>query len=605
MASWFIAFTIGLPWLGALACWGVGDWHPRARNALAVGFAASAGLAALGLLPFVTSSALLRLPAGGVFGDWTFVPDGLGVFLAVIATVVGSLTILFSVEYMRGEAQLGRYYALILLFIGAMAGLVLAGSLLLLFFFWELVAFCSYALIGFHNDDPKAVAGGVKALVITQLGAIGLLGGALLARAELGSDQIDVLLVNARRLSPSVLSLIAFGFLIAAAAKSAQLPFHTWLPGAMEAPTPVSALIHAATMVNAGVYLLARFYPAFAPVPGWTTAVMAVGVVSLVLAAIMALVATDLKRVLAYSTISQLGYMIYAVGAGAIFASQFHLFSHSVFKALLFLAAGLVIQVVGTRDMRQMGGLSRRMPFVCAVFLVGALALAGLPFFNGFWSKELVIEAGLARGPLWAAVGLLTGIGLTALYSFRMTWMVFYRTTADLSKDKQTTGGTTDDRSVFSVRRSAFSVRRLSPSSIVLGLLALGTLTTWLLAGPFSNLLSASLPFHGLLAETTAQVCIGIIMAPSTALALTVTMLGLVAWWWRERLVGLAARFRWLDRAASAEFGFEWLNDRVAGAVLSASRALSATQTGQLNWNMVGIVGGLVIVLAILAWGVI
>jgi NADH-quinone oxidoreductase subunit L len=605
MASWLIAFTIGLPWLGALACLGVGDGRPRAQHGLAVGFAAGAGLAALGLLPFATSDVLLRLPAGGVFGDWTFVPDGLGVFLAVIATVVGSLTILFSAEYMRGEAQLGRYYALILLFIGAMAGLVLAGSLLLLFFFWELVAFCSYALISFHNDDPKAVAGGVKALVITQLGAIGLLGGALLTHAELGSDQINALLVNARHLPPSVLRLIAFGFLAAAVAKSAQVPFHTWLPDAMEAPTPVSALIHAATMVNAGVYLLARFYPAFAPVPGWTTAVMAIGVVSLVLAAIMALAATDLKRVLAYSTISQLGYMVYAVGAGAIFASQFHLLSHSVFKALLFLAAGVVIQVVGTRDMCQMGGLSRRMPFVCAVFLVGALALVGLPFLNGFWSKELVIETGLARGPWWAAVGLLLGIGLTALYTFRMTWMVFFRTTAAQPMiDARQLRGQADRRS-YDVQHSSFSVRRSSPSSIVLGLLALCTLTTWLLAGPFGNLLSASLPFHGLLAETTAQVCIGIIRAPSTLLALTVTLLGLAGWWWRERLAGLTNRFRWLDRAARAEFGFEWLNDQVAGAILFASRALSATQTGQLNWNMVGIVGGLVIVLAILAWGVI
>ena len=203
-----------------------------------------------------------------------------------------------------------------------------------------------------------------------------------------------------------MLSLIAFGYLAAAAAKSAQVPFQTWLPDAMEAPTPISALIHAATMVNAGVYLLARFYPAFAEVPGWKTAVVAVGLLSALLAAVMALVADDLKRTLAYSTISQLGYMVFGVGVGAIVASQFHLLSHSVFKALLFLGAGAVIHIVGTRDMRQMGGLGRSMPFVRAVFIIGALALAGLPIANGFFSKELVLEEGLAHGPFWAYLGM-------------------------------------------------------------------------------------------------------------------------------------------------------------------------------------------------------
>ena len=223
-----------------------------------------------------------------------------------------------------------------------------------------------------------------------------------------------------------VLAVLAFGFLIAAAAKSAQFPFQTWLPDAMEAPTPISALIHAATMVNAGVYLLARFYPAFKDVPYWREAVMVVGMLSAVLSAVMALVATDLKRVLAYSTVSQLGYMVYAVGAGGIFASQFHLFSHSVFKALLFLGAGAVIHSVGTRDMREMGGLGKQMPAVCLVFVIGAAALAGLPILNGFWSKELVLEAGLEGGPLWIYALMLFGAGLTALYTFRCVWMVFY-----------------------------------------------------------------------------------------------------------------------------------------------------------------------------------
>lgn len=293
---------------------------------------------------------MLRVSLGGIFGDLTFVPDGLGVFLAAVATVIGSLAVIFSVDYMHGEDQLGRYYAMVLLFIGAMAGLVLSGSLLFVFIFWEITALCSYALISFHNDDPKAVAGGIKALIITSLGGIGLLIGALIIYGRLGTYDIGAFTANAHTLPPAVLGVIAFGFLAAAAAKSAQLPFQTWLPDAMEAPTPVSALIHAATMVNAGVYLLARFFPAFESVPGWTTAVVVVGLLSALLAACMALVANDLKRVLAYSTVSQLGYMVYAIGAGGVFASQFHLLSHAVFKALLFLGAGAVIHAVGTHE---------------------------------------------------------------------------------------------------------------------------------------------------------------------------------------------------------------------------------------------------------------
>ncbi|MCL5995704.1 MAG: NADH-quinone oxidoreductase subunit L, partial [Chloroflexi bacterium] len=424
MASLLVALTIGLPWLGALSIWLLRDRNPRAQHTLAIAFAVAAGVAALALLPSAANagtalSTTLRIPVGGVFGDFTFVPDGLGVFLAAIATVVGSLAVIFSVDYMHGDPQLGRYYALVLLFIGAMAGLALTGSLLLLFVFWEITALCSYALISFYNDDPKAVAGGIKALIITQIGGVGLLAGALIVYASLGSYDIAVLLdaSRANSMPREALTLLAFGFLVAAAAKSAQFPFQTWLPDAMEAPTPVSALIHAATMVNAGVYLLARFYPAFAPVPGWTTAVVIVGLLSALLAAVMALVAQDLKRVLAYSTVSQLGYMVYAVGVGGIFASQFHLLSHAVFKALLFLGAGAVIHTIGTRDLRQMGGLGKHMPLIRTTFVIGALALAGIPILNGFWSKELILEAGLEGGLWWAYAGMLLGAGITALYT--------------------------------------------------------------------------------------------------------------------------------------------------------------------------------------------
>lgn len=578
MASWLIVLTIGLPWLGAIAVLWAGDKRVRAQNALAVGFAVAAALAGLALVAFNTGEVVLRLPIGGVFGDATFVPDGLGVLLAAIATVIGCLAVIFSVDYMRDEAQLGRYYSLVLFFIGGMAGLVLTSSLLFLFLFWEVVAFCSYALISFHTDDPKAVAGGIKALIITQIGGIGLLAGALTAYAYLGNYDLGNFILQAHTLPPVVLAAIAFGFLIAAAAKSAQVPFQTWLPDAMEAPTPVSALIHAATMVNAGVYVLARFYPAFADVPGWSSAVLAVGLLSVLLAAIMALVANDLKRVLAYSTISQLGYMVTAVGIGSVYASQFHLLSHAVFKALLFLGAGAVIHTIGTRDMRQMGGLAKQMPFVRNAFLIGSLALMGIPILNGFWSKELILEAGITEGKDWAVFGLLIGVGLTALYTIRMVWMVFFGA----------------PNIVRHLHDAPAAMR------VALGLLSLGTLTTWLLAGPINSLLDPGL--HEDQFARTAEICVQVATSPSTLAALVMAGLGIAAWLLRARLGPVRRSLTLPARFAAGGLGFEWVNARIVGATRGAAELIRVSQTGQLNWNVAGIVGGLILTLLILAW---
>jgi NADH-quinone oxidoreductase subunit L len=583
-----ILLTIGLPWLGALAVCLTRDGHPKVQQTLAVIFSVAAGLAALLMIPVRSNVSVLTVPVGGVFGSFSFMPDGLGVFLAAIATVIGSLAVIFSIDYMKGEAQLGRYYALILFFIGAMAGLVLTTNMLLIFVFWEITALCSYALISFHNDDPKAVAGGIKALIITQLGGVGLLTGALLTYSYLNTFDSILFIQQSYTLPPGVLAAMAFGFLVAAAAKSAQFPFQTWLPDAMEAPTPISALIHAATMVNAGVYLLARFYPAFSEVPGWRTAVLVVGAITALMAAIMALVANDLKRVLAYSTVSQLGYMFYAIGAGNVPASQFHLFSHAIFKALLFLGAGAVIHVVGTRDLRLMGGLGRRMPLVRTFFVLGSLALAGIPILNGFWSKELILEAGLKGGPLWAYMVMLTGAGLTALYTFRCAWLVFF------GKPRS--------------ELHAHDAGRAMQVSLVI--LTIGTLVSWLLAGPLMLFLSG----HGLLtgsglaeagAEpvTTLWVVEEVILAPATYLALAIIALGLTAWWQRDRLAGLASRLNGFSRAATDSFGFEAINRGIVLAIQRSAEALRITQTGQLNWNVFGIVITLVLVLAFLATG--
>jgi NADH-quinone oxidoreductase subunit L len=579
MAGILIGLVIGLPWLGAVALWMTRDENLRFQHTLAVGFSIAAGIASLALIPFSSAETALSIPMGRFFGDLTFTADGLGVSLTAIACVIGSLAVLFSVDYMHGEAGLSRYYAFVLLFIGAMAGLVLSGNLLFMFFFWEITALCSYALISFYNDDPKAVAGGLKALIITQVGGVGLLAGALAAYASLGSYQISDLLAGTGKMPAGLLALVAFGFLIAAAAKSAQFPFHTWLPDAMEAPTPISALIHAATMVNAGVYLLARFYPAFEHVPGWTLSVTNVGLISALLTAFMALTAADLKRALAYSTVSQLGYMVYAIGVGGVFASQFHLLSHAVFKALLFLSAGAVIHAAGTRDMLRMGALGKQMPFVRNVFILGALALAGLPIFNGFWSKELILEAGLTDGPLWAYAGMLLGAGMTAFYTFRMTWLVFFG----------------EAREALHVHDAGKAMR------VSLRLLAIGTLTTWLLAGSFGEMLRVTLPFHSIHSLNLSELVNKIFMAPATYIALTVVALGLVIFWMVRRQAGVR-REAWADVLNRESFGFDWLNRQVVTGTNRLASALQKTQTGILSWNVVAIIGALLAVLIFLVW---
>jgi NADH-quinone oxidoreductase subunit L len=298
----------------------------------------------------------------------------------------------------------------------------------------------------------------------------------------------------------------------------------------------------------------------------------------------MAIVSNDLKRVLAYSTVSQLGYMVYAIGAGGIFESQFHLFSHAIFKALLFLGAGAVIHSVGTRDMREMGGLGKQMPLVRNVFITGAIALAGIIPLNGFWSKELVLEAGLKGGPVWAYALMVLTAGLTAYYTFRCVWMVFFGTPA----------------------RERHAHDAGTAMKVALIPLALGALTTWLVAGPFKGLLEgaqASSANSTPGAMLTLTILGDVLSSPLTLLALGVIALGLVAWWQRERLNGVAQRLQIIGKAAAHSFGFEAINRGVVSAVQESGEALRVTQTGLLNWNIFGILLALAIVLAILIRG--
>ena len=593
MASSLILTIICIPWIGAILVWLVGDRRSSTQHGLAaLASMIAAGAAILLLLPGYwgsSNSVAYSLPFGPFIGDLTFVADGLGVYLAAIASIIGCLTVIFSVGYMAGAAQLGRYYSLVLIFIGSMCGLVLSGNLLFLFLFWEATAFCSYALISFHNDDPKAVAAGIKALIITQFGGAGLLIGIIIAAAYLPDLQISTLLSSPESLPASALAIVAFGFLLAAAAKSAQVPLHIWLPDAMEAPTPISALIHAATMVNAGVYLLARFYPVFQGVSGWATTLVIIGLLSALLAALLASTCNDLKRVLAYSTVSQLGYMVAGVGIGAILESQLYLFSHAIFKALLFLGAGAIIHELGTRDMREMGGLWRRMPQVAVPFLLGAAALAGLPFFNGFWSKEILLETAFEHYPLSVYLLLVLVAGITAFYAARMFWMVFIATPHT---------------------ESAHEKIHVSPfMTIPLGILAIGVTFAWLLIEPFANWMKATLPYHELflMSDWPAEQLISThtALSTSTLLVLLVTAVGLI---FGKRSADKSAVVGGTSLMARRIDRIGMVFDQSARAVVDATRTSAAllqkTQTGQLNWNVVGIVLGMIALLLIVLQGI-
>ncbi len=355
--------------------------------------------------------------------------DALSATMAGLVTLVASVVQLYSLGYLADEPRsaLGRYYFYQSLFAFSMLGLVFAPNFLQLFVFWELVGLCSYLLIGFYYHRPAAARAAVKAFWVTKLGDVGFMLGIVLLWGATGTFDFDTLFraVGAGAL-PAGLALYMVLIYLGAAGKSAQFPLHVWLPDAMEGPTPVSALIHAATMVTAGVFLVVRAYPLFAAVPGVLGLVAWVGAFTAFLAATLALVQADIKRVLAYSTISQLGYMMAGVGAGAPAAGMLHLVTHGFFKALLFLGAGAVIHAVHTNDMWAMGRLGRAMPKTALVFVVGTLALCGVPPFSGFVSKEAILAgvwAGGLRGPF---VLLAVTVFLTALYMFRAVFVTFF-----------------------------------------------------------------------------------------------------------------------------------------------------------------------------------
>lgn len=574
------------------------------------------------LIPNITEKPVMFEWIPGLI-TYTFSLDAISVFMAIIAGTIGSLVVLFSVKYMEGQEGLPRYYALTLLFIGAMIGLVLTDNLLILYFFWELVGLCSYALIGFYYKDPKAARAGMKAFLTTRVGDVFLLVGILTLYWATNTFSIRDIMGAASTIPADKLSLAAFCFIIGAIGKSAQVPLHVWLPDAMEAPTTISALIHAATMVNAGIYLIARMYPLFHNVGGWLDAIMWIGVITALLAAVMAVVEPDIKRVLAYSTVSQLGFMMFALGVGGYFASQFHLMSHAIFKALLFLCAGAVIHEVGTRNMYEIDGSARSMKITRTTFLIGVFALSGIPIFNGFWSKDMVLASAYAHaGDAASAYGyadigfymaylpliiIVIAAVFTVAYSFKAYWLVFGK------------------------RKEQKKHVHEAPSCMTVPLLILcfASVVSWLSVGYFSRLIIDYNPMVHIEEMNVLELVTETFTSIPILLTLIAICLGLTAFVYRKGIArAMLTRYRVVYDFVKIGFGFDGLYLWIIRRILSfgrvflhrletvfdrfnygvgyGSKRFSAsfrrTHTGNLNVNLFGIVLGVLIMLVILLY---
>ncbi len=372
---------------------------------------------------------LLRIPTGATTLDIGVQIDPLTVALLFMVPTVCLMIFIYSMGYIEGDPRYSRFFAYICLFATGMLGLVVADNLLLLFISWEVMGLCSYLLIGFWYEKPSAMWAGLKAFITTRIGDVLLMLGMVILYSQTGALRFETVFAGVEHLAETnpnlmyITALLVFG---GAVGKSAQFPLHVWLPDAMEGPTPVSALIHAATMVAAGVFLVARMLPIFLVLSGMPALawVAAIGAITAFFASTVAIAQDDIKRVLAYSTISQLGYMIMALGIGGFVAAVFHLITHAFFKALLFLGSGSVIHGVGTNDMMEMGGLRKKMPYTFWTFLVGMLALAGVPPLAGFWSKDEILAVAFAQNPVVWVMGTLAAF-ITAFYMTRQVCLTF------------------------------------------------------------------------------------------------------------------------------------------------------------------------------------
>jgi NADH-quinone oxidoreductase subunit L len=409
--------------------------HAKLSSSLSIGAVSVSMLGAVGLLiaggdmAFPIQYTAKWLISGDIFVPFGYLLDSTSVLMLTLVAVISFLVQIYSLGYMAGDSGFSRYYAFQSLFAWAMMTLTLSSSMLQLYVFWELVGLSSYLLIGFWYEKFSASQAGKKAFVMTRLGDIAFFLGLLIVLLHFGN--LNILEMNrtevTAHMSPSLMTLSALLIFGGIVGKSAQFPLLTWLPDAMEGPTPVSALLHSATMVAAGVYLFARLFPFFSHSPSAMTIFLAIGTMSMLLASTMAMVDRDMKRVWAYSTISQLGFMIMGLAAGGYFAGVFHLTTHAWFKALLFLCSGVWIHQYKTNDMFQVGrqgGRRLKVPMVC--MCLAAAALAGLPPLSGFFSKEAVMASLAAMdNPVWLTAGL-TGAFLTSYYAFRLAFIILF-----------------------------------------------------------------------------------------------------------------------------------------------------------------------------------
>ena len=543
--------------------------------------------------------------SGGTAGAFTWIRVGqtvlrlgydanaLSVVMLLVVGVVASCVMVFSIGYMHGDKGYVRYYALLSLFTASMAGLVLAADLASLFIGWELVGTCSYLLIGFWYAKPSAAQAARKAFMVTRIGDAAMLLGMAVLWTATGTLELSTVLGKAGTLAPGVVTAAAICVLLGAVGKSAQFPLHIWLPDAMEGPTPVSALIHAATMVAAGVFLIARVWPLFEVAPAARDLTLALGTITALGAATVALAQRDIKKVLAWSTISQLGFMFAALGVGAWPVAIFHLVTHAAFKALLFLSAGSVIHGSGTQDLAEMGGLIKRMPLTAACWIAGAVSLAGIPPAAGFFSKDEVVASVLHAAP-WAGVALFAASALTAAYAARATRLAFFG----------------EPRGAKSAHESPWTM------IVPLALLAVGALVLGFAGAPLAALLG-----HG--AEPLSLPIAGI----AVVLALVGAFLG-----WRSARPDATAdpRFASLTRAAYSGWGVDAfatrfvvrpatalarmadaMADRVAidglaeGVATMTSRVgglLAEIQSGDGQWYAALMVTGVVVLIAAAVW---